>query len=338
MQTKEYECPNCGGSVIFDSKAQDMVCEYCKTHYSVEEFEKLMNEQYKAEPEEEISWEESNKEFSENEGKKLTVYSCQSCGGEILADEATIATSCPFCNNNVVIPSQLEGDLRPEIVIPFKLSREDAKNALKNFYKNKPLLPKVFTNENHIDEIKGVYIPFWLYSGRAYTNINFDAYKINMWSDSHYDYIERRKYAVHREGNVDFEDVPVDASSKVEDMLMESIEPFDWKSARDFKIEYLAGFLANRYDLTKEECIDNAKNRIKNTAISSMTDSVTGYQEVKRRNLRYNLKEGKITYALAPVWMLVTDWKNHKYTFAINAQNGNIAGDELPVDGNLAKE
>ena len=85
-----------------------------------------------------------------------------SCGAELICDENTAATSCPYCGNPTVVPGQFSGQLRPDFIIPFKLSKEDAVKALKDHYKGKIFLPKSFTQENHVQEIQGIYVPFWM--------------------------------------------------------------------------------------------------------------------------------------------------------------------------------
>ena len=97
----------------------------------------------------------------------MRAYSCPSCGAELICDETTAATSCPYCGNPTVVPGKFAGALKPEYVLPFKLAKEDAVKALKAHYKGKPFLPKAFSAENHVQEIKGVYVPFWMFDGEA---------------------------------------------------------------------------------------------------------------------------------------------------------------------------
>ena len=47
------------------------------------------------------------------------------------------------------------------------------------------------------------------------------------------------------------------------DDLMESLEPFYFKDAVDFQTAYLSGYLADKYDVAEEECVDRANLRIK---------------------------------------------------------------------------
>ena len=75
---------------------------------------------------------------------------CDYCGAQLICDATTAATSCPYCGNPTVVPGQFAGTLKPDFVIPFKLSREDAIQRLKQHYKGKVFLPKSFSSENHL--------------------------------------------------------------------------------------------------------------------------------------------------------------------------------------------
>ena len=81
----------------------------------------------------------------------MAVWSCPSCGAEVLADKTTGATVCPYCDNPMIMPEQFADTYRPDYVIPFKKSKKEAIEALKKHYEKKPLLPSVFKNENHIE-------------------------------------------------------------------------------------------------------------------------------------------------------------------------------------------
>ena len=156
----EYKCPACGGGVEFNSTAQKMKCPYCDTEFTLEQFEAASEERM---TEDDLQWNtEDTQKWTEEETQDMGIYVCQSCGGEIVADMTTGASKCPYCDNPVVFSRQFEGDLKPDIIIPFKLDKKAAKAALKQHLSGKVLLPKVFKDENHLDEIKGVYVPFWL--------------------------------------------------------------------------------------------------------------------------------------------------------------------------------
>lgn len=328
----EYKCPCCGGAVEFDSTIQKLKCPYCDTEFDIEAM-KTMEEEAKQEKSEEMNWDSARENpWTEEETRHMRVYICQSCGGEIVADETEGAMSCPYCGNNVVMKEQFFGDLRPDCVIPFKLSKQEAKERLKKHFQGKVLLPKCFSEENHLEEIKGVYVPFWLFDGVANGEVHYKGTKIRTWSDARYIYTETSYYDIVRGGSVSFAGVPVDGSSKMPDDLMQSLEPFDLSAAVPFKPAYLAGYLAERYDVSAEDSVTIANARIKQSTEQVLRNAITGaYATMIPMGNHTNLKQGESKYALYPVWILNTIWNGQSYIFAMNGQTGKFVGN-LPVD------
>ena len=337
MQTlQEYKCPCCGGAIAFDSGIQKMKCPYCDTEFDMEtlaSYDDGLNGK-----QDNMNWETSaGGEWQEGETDGLRSYVCKSCGGEIVGDENTAATACPFCGNPVVMMGQLSGELKPDFVIPFKLDKKAAKAGLQKHLTGKRLLPKIFKDQNHIDEIKGIYVPFWLFDTEADAQVRYRATKVRTWSDSDYDYTETSHFLVRRGGSIAFEHVPVDGSSKMADDLMESIEPYSFADAVDFKTAYLAGYFADKYDVTAEQSAERANERVKRSTEEVFASTVKGYATVTTENSSIKLRGGKAKYALYPVWILNTTWNGNKYTFAMNGQTGKFAGD-LPVDKAAARK
>ena len=338
MQTlQEYKCPCCGGAIAFDSAAQKMKCPYCDTEFELETL-KDYEAELQSEQSDSMRWQTSpGSDWQTDEAAGLQSYVCRSCGGEIVADANTAATACPFCGNPVVLLGQVSGTLRPDMVIPFRLDKKAAREGLRKHLSGKRLLPKVFLDENHIDEIKGVYVPFWLFDTEADAQVRYHATTVRSWSDSRYDYTETSHYLVHRGGSIGFAHVPVDGSSKMADDLMESIEPYDFSGAVPFETAYLAGYLADKYDVTAEESVERANDRVKSSTEQAFAATVQGYATVETENSSIRLNDGRAQYALYPVWLLNTSWNGKQYTFAMNGQTGKFVGD-LPVDKAAARK
>ena len=331
MVLHQYKCPCCDGAIEFDSASQNMKCPYCGTEFEVETL-KAYDEAMKDQPEDNMQWNaQAGNEWREGETDGLRIYTCNTCGGEIVGDETTGATECPFCGNPVVMTGQFSGALKPDLVIPFKLDKKAAKEALKNHYKGKILLPKVFKDENRINEIKGIYVPFWLFGADANGFIRYRATKVRSWSDSDYHYTETRHYSVIRSGEIGFDNVPVDGSTKMENNLMESIEPYDLSDAVDFQTAYLSGFFADKYDVDAENSVGRANERIRRSTEEAFASTVIGYTTVTPVSTNISLSNGSAKYALYPVWLLSTKWNGQNYTFAMNGQTGKFVGD-LPMD------
>lgn len=328
---QEYKCPCCSGAIAFDSTIQKMKCPFCDTEFEMETLAGYDSE-LKSDREDEMNWQlAQGDDWKEDELDGLNAYVCKSCGGEIACDENTAVTSCPFCGNPVVMMGRFSGELRPDFVIPFKVNKRAAKAALKKHYEGKRLLPKAFKDQNHINEVKGVYVPFWLFDTGADVNMRYKATKIRTWNDSEYDYTETKFYAVSRGGKLRFEKVPVDGSAKMPDDLMESIEPYNFSDAVDFQTAYLAGYLADKYDVDMDRSVERANERIRKSVEDAFNNTVKGYATVTKEAGSIQLENAKVTYALFPVWLLSTTWNGQNYLFAMNGQTGKMVGD-LPLD------
>ncbi|MBQ9679164.1 MAG: hypothetical protein IJV48_00565 [Ruminococcus sp.] len=331
MAVHEYKCPCCSGALAFDSTVQKMKCPFCDTEFEVETL-KAYDEDLQNEGTDNLDWDtNAGTQWTVDEATGLRSYVCQSCGGEIVGDENTAATECPFCGNHAIMMQQFSGSLKPDYVIPFKLDKEAAKAQYKKHLMGKFLLPKVFKDENHIDEIKGIYVPFWLFDSNADADIRFRATRTRSWSDSDYNYVQTSYFSIYRAGYIGFDHVPVDGSTRMADDLMESVEPFNFSEAVDFQTAYLSGYFADKYDVTAEDSIGRANERIKNSTEDAFRNTVQGYATVTPEYSSVRLHDGKTKYAFYPVWLLNTTYKDEKFTFAMNGQTGKFVGN-LPTD------
>lgn len=345
-QVTNYQCPACTGPLHFAGGSGRLECEYCGASYDIAEIEAFYAEKEEKAAVAQQAAEEAGQSalsadggawnisgFSEDwgaEGDGMRAYSCPSCGAELICDENTAAAACPYCGNPTVMPGQFAGQLRPDFIIPFKLSKEDAVKALKDHYKGKILLPKSFTQENHVQEIQGIYVPFWMFDGEAEGNAHYEATRSHTYRSGDYEITKTEHYDISRAGCISFEKIPADASSKMPDDYMDSIEPYDYQDLKPFSTAYLPGFLADKFDVTVEQCVQWADQRCKGTLSLALRDTVTGYDTCTLINDSVSLKRGKVHYALMPVWMLNTNWKGKNFLFAMNGQTGKVVGD-LPV-------
>lgn len=327
---QEYKCPCCDGGIEFDASSQKLKCPYCGTEFDVETLISYDNDLH-GDTQDDMKWDDEEHSTWHGEEEGLSSYVCNSCGGEIVGDDTMAASNCPYCNSPIVIMGKFKGTLKPDYVIPFKLDKKAAIEALKNYYKGKTLLPKIFKDENRIREVKGVYVPFWLFDTKAQANMRYRATTNRMWSDSKYDYIETCFYSVTRKGELCFENVPVDGSVKMDDALMESLEPFDFTGAVDFQTAYLAGYFADKFDVDATESIHRANERIKLSTEEVFEETVRGYSSVNTVSSSVKFENGKSKYSLCPVWLLNSEYKGEKYTFAVNGQTGKTVGN-LPMD------
>ena len=335
-QITNYQCPACGGPLHFAGASGKLECEYCGSSFEVAEIEKLY--QQKDEKAADAFHEESEKQAAQEPaedwdtaGDGMHVYNCPSCGAELICDENTAATSCPYCGNPSVVPGQLSGMLKPDYVLPFKLDKAAAIAALKKHYGKKLLLPKAFRDQNHIEQIQGVYVPFWLFDMKSDADLSFNATRSHVHTEGDWEVTTTEHFRIHRAGTVEFARIPVDGSSKMPDDYMDSIEPFDFSELKPFSTAYLPGYLADKYDVTVDDSRARADRRSRETLENALRETVTGYGTCVTDHTDIRLHRGKVHYALLPVWMLSTKWNGESFLFAMNGQTGKLVGD-LPTD------
>ncbi len=327
MSVQEFKCPACAAPLKWGSGVQKMKCEYCDNTYDIDTMLEFTAEEAEK-PVEEYSWKPYEDIGEVTDGIKS--YICKSCGGQITGEETTAATQCPYCDSPVVLDNNVSGMLKPDIVIPFKVDKEAAMKALGNFCLHKPLLPKDFVSENRLQEITGLYVPFWLFDAEADAKIRYEATKTEHWTEGDYDVTRTNYFMVIREGGAAFDFVPVDGSEKMDNAYMEAIEPYDMSEGVEFNMAYLSGFVADKYDISSDDSKPRANERVKAGIEMLMRQTVTGYDSVVAQNTSVKLTEGNISYAMMPVWILSTKYKDKIYRFAMNGQTGKFVG-ELPV-------
>ena len=333
-KTMASGCPECGGTLSFDPALGKLKCDFCDSVFSPEEVEAYWAKNSAVQKAKEAAAKEGTNEqrgtvsLDENAMKS---YSCSACGAELMADQTTAVMICPYCGNHTIAPSQFSGSIKPDYIIPFSHTKKEVQESYLNYYRKRFLLPGSFRSDNHVEEIQGVYVPFWMFSGEVAMNGDYVAYD-EATDDEGHRYISDR-YQVQIQGNETFEKVPADASKRMDDNLMDSIEPYNLNELKDFSMVYLPGFLAERYDVSEEESHQRAKKRIEEGIHTDVTEHIKRRMhhdgiENSKENFQYSGE--RTTYAMLPVWMLTTRWKDKSYKFAMNGQTGKMIGD-LPI-------
>ncbi|MBR2518974.1 MAG: hypothetical protein IKE46_04215 [Selenomonadaceae bacterium] len=321
-----YKCPNCGAPLSFMAGKKTVTCQFCGTEFeagAIDEFYRDKNQRAS--------------QFTDEEIKNLQAFTCSSCGAEIVCDENTMATECVYCGNPTMIPKRFDGMLRPHFVIPFKKTKDDAVAALKKFYKGKKLLPSDFTANNRVEAIQPMYVPFWLFDVDISAQITFRAEKVKTRTThvTKQKITEKKIFNCQREGTLNFEKIPADGSKRMNDDYMDSIEPFDFSELAEFSAAYLAGYLADKYDVSAEECAPRINERVENSTLAKFRNTVKGYDDVYVETTDIDKKFPNINYVMVPVWILTTRYQDKPYTFMMNGQTGKFVG-ALPYDSTKA--
>ncbi len=341
MANRVYRCPNCGGELEWSPSAQKLRCPYCGSEFDLSAFDQkeegigqeLDTDSYeKGEDAEYASAADATDDSAVNP-QDLRVYRCRNCGAEIITDKTTMATSCAFCNSPVVLTEQLDTDFRPKWILPFRIERKQVEKIYLDYVKSRPFTPAEFTSRAQIEKIKGIYIPFWIYHMELRGALDATGEMVTTTSDRDYVYTHHRVFHIVRDGEVSIDKLPVDASSKTPNDAMDSIEPFEYKYLQPFRMSYMAGFLAERYDEDMDQCMNRAMLRARNTVEQKLAATISGYSSLHVTNRTIDLLPGtraQADYAMLPVYLLFTKYHGKDYLFAVNGQTGKAVGN-VPI-------
>ena len=310
--TENKKCSNCGGRLLFNPKTQQMFCEYCRTSRDVVE--------------------ETPTDLKKN-SKNLDIYSCPSCGAQIICDETTSSTFCVYCKNTAIIKERLKGDFLPQAIIPFKSTKEEAIDAFIQLRKGKKLIPDEFLKEQNIEEIKGIYIPFWFFDYQVDGTMDATATTKSTSRGFNSTIITTSYFNVRRSGNISYDNIPVDASTHFQNNIMRSIEPFNYNEIKKYSSDYLSGFLSEIYNVSQEHADVVGTERARKTAYDLFYKSIEKkqYNRIKVEHANFNIQKTAFHYVLLPVYMLNIKYRNQFYTFAMNGQTKKMIGN-IPVD------
>lgn len=323
MAAITYKCPNCGGGLIFEPETQRYRCEYCLSRFARAELGDSVSEEAVQGGAEETSPQDA-----------AAMYSCPSCGAEIVTDPTTAATFCYYCHNPVILSGRLEGEFLPDCVMPFSIDRKKAEELFGQWIGQKRLVPKDFYSRSQMEKMTGVYFPYWLFSCQVEGEILGQGAKLRSWTAGNLRYTERKTYQVERQGQAKIAYVARNALNKANVQLSEGVLPFPKEGLRRFSMGYLSGFVAEKRDCGKEKFIPDVYQEVKNFMLSRLQSSASDYSELKIFRQRADIQDARWDYGLFPVWTLT--YKGPKdgkmYYFALNGQTGKVCGD-LPVDG-----
>lgn len=320
MDVVQYKCPNCGANIEFSAEKSGFACQYCLSFFTEEEMKSVF-ERIENKPLDENA-QKAAQEFEAH----TNLYTCPNCAAEIISEDTTSATFCYYCHNPVILSGRLSGDYRPGKVIPFKIPREKALEIFHAWTKKKWFLPNDFTSEKQLEKMSSVYVPFWI--ADCYVDAKLDAIgkKVSSWTSGKYRYTRTMEYDVKRCAAIQFNGIPADGASKIDDELMEAIEPFDYSQLVPFSMSYLSGFFADKYDVDKAVVFQRIKNRAVSGSTRILNSSITGYSTFSTISSNYSILNTEWQYILLPVWFMTYNFKGKQYSFAINGQSGKLAG------------
>ena len=324
------KCPGCGSNMYFDEEIGSLICRSCGNLYDPDTME--MNGSLGIEnPEQEYGIDDTI-DYADSKNKEIV---CNSCGSQVVTDGNTAATICPFCGSPMLVTRRLTRQFRPDALIPFTVTKEEAQKAYYDHITSVPHVPKAFTGKATIDKITGVYVPFWLLSADVKMEIGGWEH-IVIDGSPRYDPIKQEATHQHSmdvpiDGLVEFslKNVPFDASRKIPNRLMQACEPFDFNELVPYNPSYLIGFLAEKYDEQPKDMYDKIRKRLDNYC-HDIAESVK-FEDVD--HFTYNssytgitYKNYRVIYCLLPIWFLNINYGDLSFKYAVNGQTGEVCG------------
>lgn len=317
----EQKCQACGAPLRFDPASGRSVCDWCGSSYEISEEGELGA---------------GGARPDQAGPETLPVYSCESCGAEIVTGATDASVHCPYCGNNIVLTEQVSGGLTPDGIIPFKFDKKQLPEEVNNFYKNKRLMPKGFFTGSTLEDASGVYVPYWLFDTDLNGSLVYDCTKCSEHREGDYIVSEEEHFDVRRDVSMRFESVPVNASKRMDNTLMESVEPFDYSGLKPFDMGYLSGFMADRFDKGSDAVKGRAMDRMDESAYAiADRDARKGYSGANRKGGKFMPQNVNAKYMLLPVYTFGVKWGDKKYDYAMNGQTGKVVGN-VPISGGKA--
>lgn len=308
-EVKEFKCPSCGAPMYYDIDRKSMSCRFCKNTYDIDYIRSHFDEEAE-EKGSDFDWVKRSKAVWEPYvSDKIEEFDCPSCGGKIITASSTGTAKCPFCSHDVIISSDFKGDIRPDKVIPFRISKKEFADRYTEYISDLKNVPKYFKSKSALANITGCYIPVWGYSCTCESAV-----------DSKFN------------SSITVRDYPILANDKNMGWnVFYSMWPFNFNEADDFNESYLTGFYASRYTIGAENAMRDADYRIKETCPVKKIKSDTGASEPDIKKMIHNRE---LTYYLVPVWLLNITYEKANYTVAMNGQTGKMCADSLPDNPN----
>ena len=314
-------CSSCGGKVEFSPKDKALKCVKCDKLYSIN---------YKQTTEKHpIDWVPDNGKLVQWSEQNRS-YKCETCGAEIVFNKYNIAQTCQYCNSNSLVPLKDLPGLKPEIVLPFKITKEEAKTEFSARVKKRHFLPLDFKRNLPRTEISSTYISSFTFE--CFVEANYSGRQRITRTERDSDGRSRTVTSYrHFSGTIkhQFDNLVVEANDKINQSEIKNVLPYNFNESYDYEDDFIKGYNVSYYNQSVEQAKEVAKNdaykeiekmiRNKYSSIDSLTINPT------YSNIKYN-------YALLPMYFVNFNYKNKPYTNIMNGQTGKIGG-SVPRSG-----
>lgn len=319
VESDTFKCPGCGNFLKYDPESGKMKCDYCGGERDVPT----------PKPPTEIYY-TALSEQGYNGWGEVKCIQCPVCGAKTMLEKYQTVTVCPFCGApNLVESDELPG-LKPNAILPFVVSESKAHDDLKKWMSKKFLAPSDLKRNAKTSKMSGVYVPSFTFDSNVYAT--YDArlgksYRVTVGSGKNRRTETRiRWYNVSGSINSYFDDVLVNAGSRISQRDLNKLGGFDTRNSVQYEEEYLSGYSAERYDKGLDDSWQVARNLMTDNVRSQIRNRYPDADHVDYINVRPVFSETKYKYVLGPLWTSSYRYKGKDYGFVVNGRNGRTVG------------
>ena len=294
-------CSNCAGKLIFNPASQKLECANCGAGFRPEDVRDTGTDVH-------------SKYYD------TRVYTCGHCGAEVITSDTESSTFCVYCGNPAIVFSRVSKEYKPDGIIPFKITKQQALDKIRSRFEKNPIVPKEIAGSFKPENMRGIYVPYWVINA-DYQEADWISGTVKRGKSS-----ETRYYS--RAGEVQFKNVPVDGSRILNDDVSLRLEPFYLEDSKEFDEDYLNGFYSNTSDMDFMDLRESASKRCHRLFADEVVKSIPkNVNSVRIRDSIYwaDIQDDPI-YMMFPVWFLTFKYNGKPYTVLVNGQTGKVTG------------
>lgn len=316
-KSNQQQCPNCGADMVFSPQVGHLYCSHCG---SVEEIERSydVRERDFVEMESVPTWQQSS----------VAAYRCNNCGAQTIMSATTIATTCPFCNSAVVVDSSALNSVKPDTVLPFETTVDEAQQAILHWRKKRLFAPNKFRKSLQIQSVKGTYIPVWTFDCDTSTSYSGTLGKrctrTVRRNGKTYTETYIRWFPVSGTIRQIFDDLFVNGSNSVPQSQVDKLHPFPQSKYVVYDDKYLAGYVADNYTVQPQQAFKTAQATMR--SVIERAIMAQHFADVKGTlNLSTTYLSRSFKYLMLPLYVTATKYKNkvfNSYVSGVESAKG----------------
>ena len=324
------KCPNCGSELKFLPGTKKIKCISCDSEFDIQSLGtgKLDDE--------EVNYLDTLKKIQNaaiTHQKQRTIH-CQDCGGLILLNERTVSVQCPFCGSNRVVVEDKENEIiKINGIVPFLLNENDVKKQFHLWIKKKFFAPKKFKKGQLHPSYSAFYIPFYTFDAK--TDSNYTGYRGDYYYTTRTVHTkngtkvvsERHTRWNYRTGRIQihFDDILINGTNNYLNQYVSKIASYDFAKMEKFQEKFLLGYYTEKPSISLEQGFESAKTTMmENIKIACIKD--IGGDTYSNLNFKTNFSDVTFKQIMAPIYNGHYTYKNKKYNFLCNGQNGKFVG------------